>query len=121
MADPLRLNESILDDGAVQVIEVAGPVRLDNMFQLQTLVRGDSSARGLVLGLAGVPYMDSAGLGVIINAHISCQKKGRALALAGVTERVRSLMGMTKVDTLFTFADSVEQAREQLRAARTNA
>src|ERR1043166_983036 len=80
-------------------ILVSGPITLNNLFGLQTTLRSQNSTT-LVLDLSEVPYVDSAGLGAIINAHVSAQRRGGKLLLSGVNDRVRSLFQMTKVDSV---------------------
>jgi anti-sigma B factor antagonist len=65
----------------------------------------------LILDLAGVPYMDSAGMGVIMNYYVAAQGGGRKFIVAGVNDRVRALLEMTKVDSVLKICDSVEAAQ----------
>ncbi|WP_353068168.1 STAS domain-containing protein [Tunturibacter empetritectus] len=63
-----------------------------------------------VLDLTEVPYMDSAGLGLIVSHYVRCQSRGVRLVLAGVSSRVLQLFEMTKVDKFFPRAATVEEA-----------
>ena len=56
----------------------------------------------VILDLTGVPYIDSAGMGALINYHISCQKAKRKLVLAGVNDRVHTLLELTNTTKLLT-------------------
>lgn len=69
------------------VMTLKGPLTLTNLFSFQDAVRAEKSPV-VILDLSNVPYMDSAGLGSILNAHVSCTNSGRRLALAGVPDRV---------------------------------
>ncbi len=62
--------------------------------------------------MSQVPYVDSAGLGTILMFHVSAEKNGRKLALAGVTDRVLSLIRMTRVDTVLSMFPTVEAAQQ---------
>jgi anti-sigma B factor antagonist len=77
------------------------------------LVRSDTS-HTLILDLSQVPYIDSAGIGALVGAYVNLQKDGRHLALAGVTDRVRGTMQVTRVEQFFKFYDSVLAAQEAL-------
>jgi anti-anti-sigma factor len=68
----------------------------------------------LILDLSGTPYMDSAGLGLVMNYYVSAQNHGRKLLLAGVNERVASLLEMTKVQDVLTSFPSVGEAEASL-------
>jgi anti-sigma B factor antagonist len=103
--------ERLSGDGDRQlVLRLTGPLLLTTMFDLQTQLRETSSSTTIV-DLSGVPYVDSAGLGVLVNSYVSHQKHGRRLILAGVPERVMSLLKMCRVDQLFELVLDVDEAR----------
>jgi len=63
-----------------------------------------------VLDLTEVPYMDSAGLGLIVSHYVRCQGRGVRLVLAGVSPRVVQLLEMTTVDKFFPRVATIEEA-----------
>jgi anti-anti-sigma factor len=63
------------------------------------------------MDLTAVPYMDSAGLGVIMNYFVSAETAGRKFLLAGVNERLKALFEMTKVDVVLRLCDTVDAAQ----------
>lgn len=63
-----------------------------------------------ILDLTDVPYMDSAGLGLIVSHYVRCQKRGVRLVAAGVSSRVLQLLEMTKVDKFFPRFNTIEDA-----------
>jgi anti-sigma B factor antagonist len=79
------------------------------LFDFQTRLREEKS-RGIVIDLSDVPYIDSAGIGVLVNGMVSCKNHDRTLVLTGVTERVMTVLRVTRVDTLFHFAKSKADA-----------
>ena len=95
-------------DGIV-ILALDGPFTLGNMFKLQSDLR-TLTPPCLIMDLSQVPYMDSAGLGVIMNYFVSSQSQGRKLLLTGVSDRLRALFEMTKVDNVLQICDSVEAA-----------
>jgi anti-anti-sigma factor len=54
----------------------------------------------LILDLTDSPYMDSAGLGLLMNYYVSAEKNGRKLLLAGANERIQALLQMTRVNLI---------------------
>jgi len=92
------------------ILTLDGPFILTNLFQLQDELRTLKPAC-LIMDLTSVPYMDSAGLGVVMNYFVSAQNNGRKLLLVGVNDRVRALLEMTKVDAVLRLCDSVEAAQ----------
>jgi anti-sigma B factor antagonist len=112
---PLEI-EKVEDAGAGAVIRLHGPLLLGNFFPLQTIVRSDNSDL-LILDVTDMPYIDSAGIGCLVGAHVSRQGSGRKLIIAGAHERLLTSLKVTKVDNLFSFAPTVEEARAQAKGA----
>jgi anti-anti-sigma factor len=63
-----------------------------------------------ILDLTEVPYVDSAGLGMLVSHYVRCQDRGVRLVAAGVSARVLQLFEMTKVDGFFPRVATVEEA-----------
>jgi anti-sigma B factor antagonist len=92
------------------VLRIHGPILLGNFFPLQTMVRADTS-KLLIIDVSDMPYIDSAGIGCLVGAHVSRENSGRKLVLAGANDRVLTSLKVTKVEQLFTFAPTAEQAQ----------
>jgi len=99
--DPLTIDDLPGKSADTQILKFNGPLTLSNLFAFQAALRKDV-VPVTILDLSGVPYMDSAGMGVVINFHISCQKNGRKMVLAGVNERVFALLELTNTNKLLT-------------------
>ena len=108
--EPLHVEDVSGTRAGERVLRLSGPILLSNFFEFQALVRG-STAPTLILDLTQVPYIDSAGIGVLVGAYVTHQKDGRRLALVGVTTRVRNTMQVTRVEQFFQFYDTVEAAQ----------
>jgi anti-anti-sigma factor len=85
------------------------PVGLRNMLDFQS-TPNEAPPVVNILDLTDVPYMDSAGLGIVVGHYVSCHRKGIRLIAAGVSPRVRELFKMTRVDTTIPIATTVEEA-----------
>jgi anti-anti-sigma factor len=107
---PLQIETVADPNGSDVVLRIHGPLLLGNFFPLQTAVRTDSSNL-LIIDVADMPYIDSAGIGCLVGAHVSREHAGRKLVIVGAHERLLTSLKVTKVDQLFTFAPTVEQAR----------
>jgi len=107
--DPLTIEVLPGKSADTRILKFEGPLTLSNLFPFQAALRKDSAAL-TILDMAGVPYMDSAGMGVVINFHISCQKSGRKLVLAGVNERVHTLLELTNTTKLLKLTPTVADA-----------
>ena len=85
------------------------PLGLRNMLDFQS-TPDEQQPLVNILDLTEVPYMDSAGLGIVVGHYVSCQRKGVRLIAAGVSPRVRELLKMTKLDTTIPLAATVDEA-----------
>jgi anti-sigma B factor antagonist len=107
--DPLTIEVLPGKSADTQIIRFEGPLTLSNLFPFQAALRKDILPK-TILDMTGVPYVDSAGMGAIINFHISCQKNGRKMVLAGVNERVYTLLELTNTTKLLTLTPTVAEA-----------
>jgi anti-anti-sigma factor len=91
------------------VLTLSGPLILSNIFSLQSDLRA-MKPDCLIMDLTDVPFMDSAGLGVIMNYYVSAETGNRRFFLVNPTERVNALMEMTKVDSVLKVFPTLEAA-----------
>jgi anti-anti-sigma factor len=92
-----------------RVLKLDGPLTLSNFFEFQNLVRADRAA-SLIVDISGVPYIDSAGIGCLVNGYVSHQNAGKTLTLVGVTDRVRMALRVANVEQFFPIFSSVAEA-----------
>ena len=115
MANPeLLITQHSLNQGDCTLLSLEGPLTLNTMFPFRDAIQADSAPTTLI-DFGKVPYVDSAGAGVLVNAYVSRQRQGRKFALIGVVPRVKDLLRITKIDSLFKIYDSVDQAQTELR------
>jgi anti-sigma B factor antagonist len=100
MADQLTIDDE-LSTSQVRVLKLNGALVLTTVFQLQQMVRENTSS-SLIIDMSGVSFCDSAGIGALVNAHVSHIRTQRELALRGVNKRVMDVLKITRVDQLFT-------------------
>ena len=112
MAQLLKIETEDGADG-IRIIRLTGPFILNNIFEFQTLARQQTDST-ILLDLSGVPYMDSAGLGVLIGLLVSCHRKGRGFGVTGVAERIMTLFKVAGVDGTIPVFDSIEAAKSKL-------
>jgi anti-sigma B factor antagonist len=76
--------------------------------QLQALI--DAGKTKVVIDLAEVDYMNSTGLGILISTLTTLRRAGGELKLANVTEKIQSLLTITKLVTVFDDFETVDDA-----------
>ncbi len=66
----------------------------------------ENGTEKIVLNLAEVPYVDSAGLGEIVRCYTTVSRKNGELKLLHLTKRIHDLLSITKLLTVFdTYED----------------
>lgn len=89
-----------------QVYALKGPLTLGNLLAVQEALRSPASV--LILDLAQVPFVDSAGIGVLVQCFASRAKSGKRLVLTSLNDMVKKIFKSTKVDTLLETAPSID-------------
>ena len=112
-AEPLSIESRTATRSNTRILHLDGPLTLHTLFQFQDAIRSDPPTV-TILDLSGVPYMDSAGMGAILNFYVSSQKSGRKLIISGVNYRVVELFKLTRVDTLLTIVPTADDAEKML-------
>ncbi len=64
----------------------------------------------IVLDLRSVTHIDSTGLGVLAGLHASARQAGGGIKLANLNPRLRDVLGITRLLTIFKVFDSAEHA-----------
>lgn len=96
------------------VVALRGDVDLHHSPALHaTLVDvANGRPKRLVVNLSEVPYMDSSGVGTLVEVFRRVSAYKGKMVLCGLTSRVRSVFEITKLDRFFTICDTEEQAAE---------
>lgn len=90
-------------NGRIVFGEESGALRED----LKKLLTG---TRQLVLNLTGVTYIDSGGLGTLVGVYSSARASGADIKLTGLGQRLKDVLQVTKLVTVFEVYDSEQQA-----------
>src|ERR687889_1768474 len=100
------------DSSGVLVVQVDGQLIVGNRHELKDLIQAalDSGERRLLVDFSRTGYIDSSGLGALVSISKRIRETGGELRLAGLNEDLRSLFELTKLDTLFTIAETPQQA-----------
>jgi anti-sigma B factor antagonist len=97
----------------VTVLVLAGRVTLGEGSNLLRARLKDLLSQGktrLVLDLAEVGYIDSAGLGTLVAGFTSAQNQGANLKLANLTKRFSEQLSITKLVTVFDVFETTQDA-----------
>ena len=99
--------------GDVTLLDLKGSITLGEgdetlKDKINSLVQ--QGRRKIVLNLAEVPYIDSAGLGEIVRTYTTVSRQGGQLKLLSLTKRITDLLSITKLLTVFDTYDSEADA-----------
>src|SRR5205085_6683893 len=99
--------------GDVVLLDLKGKVTLgegDEILKDKINSLMNQGHKKIVLNLADVPYIDSAGLGEIVRTFTTVSRQGGSLKLLNLTKRISDLLAITKLLTVFETFDTETEA-----------
>jgi anti-sigma B factor antagonist len=75
----------------------------------------EAGNKKVVIDLSKVDWMNSTGLGILISSYTTLRNNDGQLKLANVTDKIQSLLIITKLVTVFDSYDSVGKAVDALK------
>jgi anti-sigma B factor antagonist len=99
--------------GTVTILDISGGLKLeDGATELGAAVRRllDQGRTALLLNVAGVPFVDSAGLGALVQGYVSASRAPGALKLLNTPRRLRELLVITKLAGVLPSFDDEREA-----------
>ena len=106
--------------GDVVVLDLKGQITLgegDELLKDKINSLVNQGFKKLLLNLAAVPYIDSAGLGEIVRTYTTVSRQGGSLKLLNLTKRITDLLSITKLLTVFETFDSEGDAIKSFSAS----
>ena len=99
--------------GGVSILDLSGKIVLgEGDIQVKDRIKdllADGQKR-ILLNLADVNYIDSAGLGALISSYTTTRREGGSLKLVNLTKRIQDLLAITKLITVFDTYDTEQEA-----------
>ena len=99
--------------GDITILDVEGRVMFGDGEELLREALSEAIEAGrlkLIINLAEVPYVDSAGISQLVRAFVTTQKKGGQMKLLYLTRRVQDILTITKLLTVIESFESEEEA-----------
>ena len=111
----MSLHATHRDAGEVTVVDLSGRIVLgEGSALMRTTVRGllADGRKMILLNLADVDYIDSSGIGELVSAFTTVKNQSGDLKLLHLTKKVRDLLQITKLYTVFdVFTDESTAVR----------
>jgi len=109
------LHATYRDSGDVTVLDMGGRIVLgDGSALLRKTVREllDDNRIKILINLADINYIDSSGIGELVQAYTSVKNRGGELKLLHLTKKVHDILQITKLYTVFdVFTDEAVAVR----------
>ena len=99
--------------GDVTIIDAAGRITLGEAASAFRDTIRDYASKGnkkLLLNLSDVSYIDSSGIGELVSGFTTVTNNGGQLKLVGLSKRIKDLLQITKLYTVFDVYDDESQA-----------
>ncbi len=99
--------------GDVTVVDVSGRITLgEGSSALRDLLRDlvSKEQKKILLNLGDVSYIDSSGIGELVSGFTTVANQGGSLKLLSLTKRVKDLLQITKLYTVFDVKDDEAEA-----------
>jgi anti-sigma B factor antagonist len=106
------------EEGNVTVIEPKGKITIgegDVLLRDEITKLLTENKKNLVLDLSGVSYMDSAGVGELVSVYTSVKNRGGELKLSCLTKKIKDLLSITQLMTIFDTYEDTHQAVASFR------
>ena len=98
--------------GEIKILDFSGQITLgEGTKEVRDAVRSilDQGGNKIILNLGGVNYIDSSGVGELVSTFASVTNKGGQLRLVHLTKRIKEMLTITKLLTVFqSFEDEQE-------------
>lgn len=105
--------EKMIDE--LMVLDVRGQITLGeetSVLREKTKSLVDAGHTRIIVDLAEVSYIDSAGLATLVSLYTSARRQGGDVKLLRLTNRVRGLLQITRLSTVFEIYDDLEAAKK---------
>lgn len=93
----------------VTVFQVDGEINISTSPELKKLFE-KQPAKKVVVDLEKTTYIDSSGLATLVEMLKKMKTQGGSFCLAGMSEKVKSLFEITKLDKLFLISQNKQEA-----------
>lgn len=108
-----RIQVSVRHEADAAIVRVQGEVDLRTSPELRGafLELLEQRPGRIIVDLSDVHYVDSSGVGTIVELKRRAMRDRSEVILVGLQPRVRSLFEITRLEQFFTIAASVDEAR----------
>lgn len=116
-AKQLTATVHVEQDQDVTVVEVSGRmIGGEEISLLRERIKWlFHSTTNIILNLSGITFIDSAGLGVLVSMWTSSKSVGRVLKLASVHGKVKQVLEVTRLNSIFEIYETTDEAIKRVQ------
>ncbi len=113
----LTINER--NSGDVTILDLSGKITIgEGSVQLREAVRRllEQGQKNLLIDLGQVDYVDSSGIGELVSCYTTTKNQGGQLKLLNLTKKIKDLLSITKLLTVFETYEDEQSALASFKA-----
>jgi len=114
-----ELKFSVNEMGDVVVLGFEGPIHMgggDIVLKDTTRQQIENGSRKIVLDLSKVSTIDSTGIGELVSLATTARRKGGEIRLAALTRKIKDIMEIVRLNTVFSCHDTVDEAVKSFKS-----
>jgi anti-anti-sigma factor len=92
-----------------RLLTLIGPLTLETVSDFLRVIRADTS-EAVIMDFSAVPFIDSAGVGAMVQSYVRFMNSKRRLAITGLNARVTAVLDITRVNKFFPIFPTVDEA-----------
>jgi anti-sigma B factor antagonist len=106
------LIKDVRHEGQAIVLELVGEIDMQCSMELRSkfMELFQDKPAVLVVNMTKVEFMDSSGLATLVEALKWCRRNGSQLKLVGLAQRVRNILEISRLESVFQIYDSEAEA-----------
>lgn len=112
----MEWDEQEQEEGRLIVVRLRGEIDLQHSPKLRKILQAkvEIQTPALLLDFSEINYIDSSGLATLVEYYQSSRAYSGRIALAGATERVKSIFDLVRLNEIFEFYATADEARTEL-------
>ncbi|HEY3325350.1 MAG TPA: STAS domain-containing protein [Planctomycetota bacterium] len=114
--EELRIEKTIVE-GKIPLLLLTGAINVNTFDKLESHLHGifGSGNYTVLIDLAGVRYVSSAGAGVLMNAYMQCHEHGGKLVLVRMPESIHDVLDLLNIHDVIPSAVNLGEALKLLK------
>ena len=110
------MNHDINEEGGAVIVALEGDVDLQSSPDARkVLLECVARKKPVLVDLSGVGYIDSSGVASLVESLQTARKGGSTLVLVSVSDGVRRVLELARLDKVFTICDTIEDGLAQVQ------